>query len=316
VKVKDPKAIIEHIGQWLREKLTIKPDHEPVAVIGLSGGIDSALVALICLYNNIEVVTVNMSCHSSKWSFDRAQEFTSTYRLKFISIPLTDAADNILDWADHGLYGYRLGRLGWAQLPKQDMIDRGSFFSCLRAPVLDYVAKRVGGLIVGTGNRDEDFILRYFNKRGDGAVDLSPIADLHKSEVRQLFEWLAFECAPTSFKGEMPPAADAILEAKPSADLWGGEPQYDEDELGLTYDQVEEVDKIVEVLEPEFWSLGLQDREFEINLWLDNEMISNNEAEIIRKVSAMELVTKHKANPNIPVCPIREHDEWFVNDTD
>jgi NAD+ synthase len=88
------------------------------------------------------------------------------------------------------------------------------------------VAKLTKGLIVGTGNRDEDEMTRYFQKRGDGAVDISPIAKLHKSEVYQLLKFL--ECP------------QSILDATPSADLWGpGSGQADEVELGMTYQEVE-----------------------------------------------------------------------------
>jgi NAD+ synthetase len=191
--------------------------------------------------------------------------------------------------------------------PNRD--DLANLFSCTRAPILDYVSKCTKGRIIGTGNRDEDNIIRYFSKRGDGAVDLSPIADLHKSEVRQMFAWLATNL----HGGVMPESAQAILVAKPSADLWGGAEQYDEEELGLPYDLVEWVDEFVAKQDGgNFWSLNKDARESLLTFWTLESKCSLAEAGIIRKVSEIELYTKHKANPNIPVCPVRNLDAFEV----
>lgn len=300
MRIKDHRYLAFRIAQWLYVQLkTGNPEcgcsrGHFKAVIGISGGIDSALVALLCKYAGLEVVCVNMPCHSSTWSIDRSVSFTADYGLKMISVNATDAADSI-SWQVEDELGIK----------EPDRGKLGGLFSCIRAPVLDYVAKCVGGRIIGTGNRDEDYIVRYFSKRGDGAVDISPIADLHKSEVRQLFLWLATEMN----EGVLPESASKILSAKPSADLWGGQEQYDEDELGLTYDQVEWVDRFVSNKTKdadcyEFWALSRQRRELFLNRWLKDSSCTPEEAEVIRKVSDIELATKHKANPNIPVCKV------------
>jgi len=282
------KAVADHISAWLREHLTIVGTLRP-AVLGLSGGIDSALIALLCLYGKIPLKAVSMPCHSSQWSRDRAAALAKDFGIDLLTVELTDCADLISGSVDGQMDGS----------PNRN--DLAGLFSCLRAPVLDYVAKRVGGMIVGTGNRDEDRIVRYFAKRGDGAVDLSPIADLHKSEVKQMFAWLAGTVAP-------PESAKAILEAKPSADLWGGAEQYDEDELGLTYDQVEEVDRFISRAVPGFWSLSSATAREDalLNIVMPPEL-----RQAILKVSGIELATKHKENPNIPICSVHDHTLWF-----
>ncbi len=288
MEILDHKAVADHISAWLRERLTIGGILRP-AVLGLSGGIDSALVALLCLHGKIPLRAVNMPCHSSRWSHDRAAALAKDFGFDLLTVDLTECSDLIAASVD----------AGFAADPTRN--DRGGLYSCLRAPVLDYVAKRVGGLIVGTGNRDEDRIVRYFAKRGDGAVDISPIADLHKSEVKKMFAWLSGPVA-------RPASAQGILDAKPSADLWGGAEQYDEDELGLTYDQVEEVDRFVTRAVPDFWTApSVADREEA----LKNVAVPPGLLPVIMKVSAIELATKHKENGNIPICHVHDHVQWF-----
>lgn len=97
----------------------------------------------------------------------------------------------------------------------------------MRTPVNYYVSQLLSQetpcIVMGTGNKDEDGYLGYFCKAGDGVVDVQLIADLHKSEVFKVAEYLKIP--------------DSILKAAPSADLWDG--QTDEDEMGISYDFVE-----------------------------------------------------------------------------
>lgn len=291
MKIQNHKIIADSIADWLKQRLK-KNDGVTyfVPVVGLSGGVDSSLIALLCKYLGLDVLCVNMPCHSSKWSIDRSLALASDYNLKVISVDATEAADIISNQVNNSL-----------RITVSDKMNLAGLYSCSRAPILDYVAKCAGGLIIGTGNRDEDYILRYFAKRGDGAVDLSPIADLHKSEVKQMFEWIA----TTLNGGTLAVSAKNILDAKPSADLWGGEPQYDEEELGLSYDQVEWADRFVAKSTPNFWTLNEEERKSLIQNWIDASKCTAEEAELIQKVSKIEISTKHKANPNIPVCEVR-----------
>jgi NAD+ synthase len=303
MKILNHKAIADHVGKWLEEKLTWGGVLH-TAVLGLSGGVDSTLIALLCKRSNIPLVCVNMPCHSSSWSGERARALAVDYRLKLITVDATYGADAVQTQVDASTSGV-------VRNEKQLLNDLAGLYSCSRAPILDYVAKRFDGVILGTGNRDEDGLLRYYAKRGDGSVDLSPIADLHKSEVMQLVESLAMELAG----GMIPASVSAILGAKPSADLWGGKEQYDEDELGLTYDQVEWVDRFVNTAYGEkFWERNAEIRESIISAWVGQaDYLSEANADVIRKVSNMEMATKHKANPNIPVCLVHDaHPAWFV----
>src|SRR3989339_969864 len=131
MKVVIPQAVVGHIGSWLRERLTVN-GKILTAVVGLSGGIDSGLVALICKYHGIPLVCVNMPCHSSAWSMIRAKNLADEYGLKFMIVETTKAADLIRSQVEAGL-----------DIEEDDISrnDLAGLYSTSRSPVLDFVAK-------------------------------------------------------------------------------------------------------------------------------------------------------------------------------
>jgi NAD+ synthase len=150
------------------------------------------------------------------------------------------------------------------------------------------VAKLHNALIIGTGNRDEDEVARYYQKRGDGAVDVSPIAKLHKSEVYQLLRFLG--------------CTEAIINAVPTADLWGPESsQEDEKELGISYPEME-------------WAILENDKNGVLNMgngygYMPDPLntitaYTPRQIEVLKKLQKMEQVSRHKASPP-PVYDIR-----------
>jgi NAD+ synthase len=126
-------------------------------------------------------------------------------------------------------------------------------------------------LVAGTGNKVEDFGVGFFTKYGDGGVDISPIADLLKSEVRQLATFLE---APKS-----------ILEAKPTDGLFGDD-RSDEDQIGANYDELE-------------WAM----KQFELGKKATD--FSGREAQVFTLYERLHLINQHKMQP-IPVCVIPE----------
>jgi len=203
--------VSDEIAAWIREQVTAAKATN--AVFGLSGGADSALVAILCKKVFPKCVGVLMPCHSSQSSLDRAKELASQFDIATVTVDLGKAFESVSAQVN-------------PPEPSRNKMAGAALRSCLRAPTLDYVAKLHDALIVGTGNRDEDEVTRYFQKRGDGSVDISPIAQLHKSEVYQLLRFLN---APKS-----------IIDAIPTADLWGPDSgQADEVELGITYPEIE-----------------------------------------------------------------------------
>lgn len=272
--IKDLPRAATAIANWIEAKAT--EAGAKTLVFGLSGGIDSALVALLCKMTGLPCVGVLMPCQSSESSIKRANQLAKKHDIKTFEVYLDDAFDVISDQVLHGL-GLKPMDVGNAA--------NGALRSCLRSPTLDYVGKITNGIIVGTGNRDEDEMTRYFQKRGDGCVDISPIAKLHKSEVRQLSEFLG--------------CTKAILDAKPSADLWGPEAgQVDENELGMTYDEIEKGIK-------EFGPL-LNTIPFRTDpVPLPGGNYDERQKFVLEKLQRMEYVSRHKASPP-PVFQLRD----------
>lgn len=296
-----------HISNWILDyakKAGIK-----TLVLGLSGGVDSALVALLCKRTGMPLVCVNMPCHSSSSAFDRAKAFADEYSLNLIKVDLSAAHDVVYSQAKN------------TNLPFEGNLNNpvavGGLRSCLRAPTLSFFANAYRGLIVGTGNRSEDNITRYFQKYGDGCVDISPIADLFKSEVRELFMYLATDGDKVKYpSGWVLPAwtgaARAIYDAKPTADLWGPDSgQEDEKELGISYDDVEWADRENKRTE-EKDSLHA-DEDVAGIIFHDSDPAKSpnfwkytaHQQKVIAKLHQMEKISRHKINSNLPVCKIR-----------
>ena len=206
---------------WLREHV-----HAAGArgiVVGLSGGIDSAVVARVAQMAVPDgVMTVMMPAHSDPQDTEDARLVADTYRLPVMTVDLTRPLDALLAQAQQALGTWppdspsaddeTATRLALANLKPR-----------LRMTTLYYVANRLNYLVAGTGNRSE-ISIGYYTKYGDGGVDLLPLGSLVKSEVRALARDLGV------------PAR--IADKPPSAGLWLG--QTDEGEMGFTYAELEE----------------------------------------------------------------------------
>lgn len=180
------------------------------AVIGLSGGIDSALSAyLAALALGAEnVLAVRMPyATSSQASLDDAQAVIDALGIRSIDVPISGMVDALI-----------------AQFPDMDSMRKGNIMARARMIVLYDQSAAHGLLPIGTSNKTE-FLLGYTTIYGDSGVALQPIADLYKYQVRQLSDALG--------------VPQSILDKAPSADLWEG--QTDEAELGFTYNDVDQV---------------------------------------------------------------------------
>jgi len=263
---------VEHVEQFLLAWLNFERkvgEREKNAVVGISGGIDSAVVFMLCA-QVMPTTGVIMPCHSSPQSISRAQELIEAARMKGLQVE--DPVRIDLEDAFHSIVSQTKLNYG------ADKMAKASLRSCLRAPTLDYIAKLENALIFGTGNRDEDEVFRYYQKRGDGCVDNNVLSCLHKSEVRLLAAHLG--------------VPQSILDAVPSADLWGGEEeQTDEGELGITYDEIEWVTKFMNDAPPQGRSMS------------DVVSMTPRQFEVLKKAIAAEIATRHKAQT--PRCPDR-----------
>ncbi|MDX8393877.1 MAG: NAD(+) synthase [Mariprofundales bacterium] len=209
------QQLCDTLVAWLRNHM--QQANTQKLEIDISGGIDSAVCAELCVRAaGVEnVIAVFSGCHSNPVSLYRARAVAHHASISMLEYDLSTAFDLVVDQCKHGF-----ARLG---VPFPDEAEQrivfGSLRSTLRAPVGRFTNRAFGGgLRVGTGNRDEDELVRFYQKGGDGEVDNNPIAGLFKSEVWQLAEWLG--------------VPDEVIKATPTPDLWGHDVEHtDEGEL-------------------------------------------------------------------------------------
>jgi NAD+ synthase len=197
---------IDAISRWIRDQ--VERAGAKGVVLGLSGGIDSTVVAALAQRSLGEnVLGLILPCHSHEDDAEAARLVASHMHLETMTIDLTPLYDNLL-----------------TSLPPGDKHIAANLKPRLRMTVLYYIAGLRNYLVAGTGNKCE-IAVGYFTKYGDGGVDLLPLGDLFKSEVKEIARTL-----------ELP---EDIIAKPPSAGLLPG--QTDEGELNLTYDELEQV---------------------------------------------------------------------------
>ncbi|MGX1928950.1 NAD(+) synthase [Flagellimonas sp. 2504JD4-2] len=257
------EKVIEHIVNWLKDYAT-KANCKGF-VIGVSGGIDSAVTSTLCAKTGLDLLCVEMPIHQGKNQVNRAdrhidwliKNFSNTSRQK---VNLTPVFDSLVD-----------------SFPRVED-EEARFMSLantrarLRMTSLYYFAALKGYLVAGTGNKVEDFGIGFYTKYGDGGVDLSPIADLLKTEVYEL--------------GRVLGVNQDIMDAAPTDGLWG-DSRTDEDQIGASYPELE-------------WAMKMdgEGKSF--------EDFSDREREVFVIYKKFNTSNKHKMIP-IPICEIPEH---------
>ncbi|OCL25689.1 NAD(+) synthase [Orenia metallireducens] len=208
---KDYNQIIEQLVEWIRDKVTEAGCNG--AVIGLSGGIDSAVTATLCKKafpdNTLGVI---MPCYSDPQDALDAQAVAEEFDISYKVVDLSSTFDQLLESIE-----------GKADVEKSMAV--ANIKPRLRMTTLYYHASINNSLVVGTDNRSE-LKVGYFTKFGDGGIDIAPLGNLVKLEVREVAKLLG--------------VPERIITKAPSAGLWGG--QTDESEMGITY---EELDKYI-----------------------------------------------------------------------
>ena len=202
--------LAQKLVSWIREQVA-GAGCEGV-VFGLSGGLDSSVVAVLCQRAFPDnSLTVLMPCHSTKTDLDDAQLVAQELAIPTISVTLDEVFDSILKALPPGEYDPASKRLAEANLKPR-----------LRMSTLYYFANRLHCLVVGTSNRSE-IAVGYCTKYGDSGADILPLGNLLKSQVRELASHLGIP--------------HRIIEKTPSAGLWEG--QTDEGEMGLSYEELD-----------------------------------------------------------------------------
>lgn len=206
------EQVIEYIVSWLRAYC----DEARMQgfVVGVSGGIDSAVTATLCARTGKTVKLLNMPIRQAQDQFDRAARhiawLTSRYpEVNGMTIDLTPAFEAIEKTLPQDI---------------QDGLTMANTRARLRMLTLYAVASHFRLLVAGTGNKIEDYGIGFFTKYGDGGVDIAPIADLTKSEVYEVGHVLGID--------------KDILEAPPTDGLWEDN-RSDESQIGATYPELE-----------------------------------------------------------------------------
>lgn len=218
------KNLANEIVEWIKNYAT--ENNRKALVVGVSGGVDSALVSTLCAMTGLRTHCVIMPCQTKSDQTDRANNHIKWLQSKFDNVyyenvDLTstfEAFQRVTTTCYHNKLGYANSK------------------SRLRMVTLYQIATAVGGLVVGTGNKVEDFGIGFFTKYGDGGVDISPIGDLLKSEVRQMCREL----------GVLPELSEAV----PTDGLWD-DTRTDEQQIGATYDELEWAMEFFESNDPE-----------------------------------------------------------------
>jgi NAD+ synthase len=206
------KQIADHITKWLKHYSDTSLTSG--FVVGISGGIDSAVTSTLCAHTGKRTVVLNMPIRQYKQEFERGEEHIAWLKARFSNVS-SETVDltPVLESVE-------------AAFPKdvQDFLTMANTRARLRMTTLYAFATRYKLLVAGTGNKVEDFGIGFFTKYGDGGVDLSPIADLYKTEVYALGRELG--------------VPDSINKAKPTDGLFE-DGRTDEDQIGASYPELE-----------------------------------------------------------------------------
>lgn len=255
------EKVTNHIVKWLKDYATKAGVNG--FVIGISGGIDSAVTSTLCARTGLNLLCLEMPIHQAPSQVNRALNhidwLNANYNnVDFTQVNLTPVFDSLIN-----------------SMPKVDN-EEERFMSLantrarLRMTSLYYFAALKGLLVAGTGNKVEDFGVGFYTKYGDGGVDLSPIADLMKSEVYDIARHLGVN--------------QEIIDAAPTDGLWGDD-RTDEDQIGASYDELE-------------WAMKAIDEGMTDNL-------NERQSKVMAIYNKLHSANKHKMLP-IPVCEIPE----------
>ncbi len=224
-QVVDVESLANQVSDWLKARL--EESGARTFVLGLSGGIDSAVVCGLAArgVGADRVVGVIMPSASNPDDAVQAAKVASAFDVKTLTVDLTSMAQSFHASmpTETALDALRILSSEESDVDARRQLATANVRPRLRMTTLYYVANLVKGVVLGTGNKSEAMI-GYFTKYGDGGVDLFPIIDLYKFEVRSFAAHIG--------------VPQSVIDRPPSAGLWQG--QTDEDEIGLSYAQLDE----------------------------------------------------------------------------
>jgi NAD+ synthase len=270
--MKDPQKVIDHIVHWLQEYAGYS--QQKGFVVGISGGIDSALTSTLCALTGWPTCCVELPLHQPSHQESRAHRHVLWLQSQYehvegVKVDLTVDFDRLT------------GAWNKTEDAHLQHLTLANTRSRLRMLTLYYQAGIRRALVVGTGNKVEDFGVGFYTKYGDGGVDISPIADLKKTEVRALAAFLGIH--------------DEIVSAPPTDGLWEDD-RSDEDQMGATYPELEwAMDFCENYLQRHRGQWILENTHF--------ENISERQQEVLKIYVRLHNANRHKMVP-IPICEI------------
>ncbi|GAA3780834.1 NAD(+) synthase [Corallibacter vietnamensis] len=254
------EKIVNHIVDWLKSYATNAKVNG--FVVGISGGIDSAVTSTLCAMTGMDVLCIEMPIHQAESHVSRAQEHILQLKKRFNNV--RDTRADLTPVFEEFKTEVNLDG-------EQAIVDMAlaNTRARLRMTTLYYYAGLQKLLVAGTGNKVEDFGVGFYTKYGDGGVDLSPIADLLKSEVYHI--------------GEFVQVPESIMKAAPSDGLFG-DARSDEDQIGASYPELE-------------WAMKMDDEGKTANDF------TGRKQEVFTIYKRFNNANKHKMIP-IPICEV------------
>lgn len=246
--------LVEDIVDWIAKYAA--SNQIKALVVGVSGGIDSAVTSTLCAKTGLITHVINIPINQQKTQYDLANKHIDWLKSKWDNVRNHEInLDGTYDFFSNGdMQNHKLSELALANTRAR-----------LRMTALYAVASSNEGIVVGTGNKIEDFGVGFFTKYGDGGVDISPIADLYKSEVFELADTLDI--------------VQEIQNAAPTDGLWDDN-RTDEDQMGATYSELE-------------WAMSELENPSE-------ESLDERQKEVLEIYLALNAANLHKMNP-IPI---------------
>ena len=209
-----PSEKVSFISNWIKDYVNSMPNKAESLVIGISGGIDSSVSSTLSAMTGLKTIILSMPIKQKKTDYDPSLKHQQWLTKNFKNVEAhTLDLDNLFKTFQSSLLSFD-NEHGLANSRAR-----------LRMTALYQAASANKGIVVGTGNKIEDFGIGFYTKYGDGGVDISPIGDCNKTEVWELGKELKI--------------LDEIMNAQPTDGLWD-DGRTDEGQIGLSYKELEE----------------------------------------------------------------------------
>ena len=223
-RIEDYSKLQFDIDKWIKDYYYFHGIES--LVVGVSGGIDSAVVSTLCAKTGLPTYVVRMPLESShentRLSDLHAQQLAEKYdNVTNVQVELSSVYDSFLKSVNWWSEAQHFDKKEFTS----DDLTLANTKARIRMITLYQIAGSKKGIVAGTGNKVEDYGIGFFTKYGDGGVDIAPIADLYKTEVRELGGYLGVDAL--------------IIDAKPTDGLWD-DGRKDEDQIGASYKDLEE----------------------------------------------------------------------------